>query len=60
MINRPALAEWVGAWTFFWPAYAVSLVLDDLLLKIARIVADLMADLGGRFLRYSFSDVFKF
>jgi len=36
------------------------LVLDDLLDKIFEVVADVVANISGRFVRITFSDVFKF
>jgi hypothetical protein len=59
-INRIELAEHIGAWTFLWPAYAVSLVLGDLLTEIFNWLADLLVNMSGRFVRMSFSNVFKF
>jgi hypothetical protein len=59
-INRSELAANIGVWTLFFPAYAVSLVLDDLLDKIFEVVADVVANISGRFVRITFSDVFKF
>lgn len=59
-IDKAQLAEHIGAWTFFWPAYAVSLVLGDLLTEIFTWLTDALVKLSGRFVRMSFSDVFKF
>jgi hypothetical protein len=59
-IDKVELAEHVGAWTFFWPAYAVSLVLGDLLTEIFQWLADALVKLSGRFVRMSFAGVFKF
>lgn len=60
VINKVELAQHVGAWTFFWPVYAVSLVLGDLLTEVFNWTADVLVKLSGRFVRMSFSDVFKF
>lgn len=59
-INKIALAESVGAWTFLWPVYAVSLIIGDLLTEIFNWIADTLVAMSGRFVRMSFSDVFKF
>lgn len=59
-INKIELAESIGAWTFLWPVYAISLVLGDLLTEIFNWLADLLVNMSGRFVRMSFSDVFKF
>lgn len=59
-IEKLKLAEAIGAWTFLWPVYAVSLVLGDLLTEIFNAIADALVKLSGRFVRMSFSDVFKF
>lgn len=59
-INRGELADCISAWTFFWPFYAVSLILGDLLTEVFRVVADFFVGLSGRFVRLSFKDVFKF
>ncbi len=54
-INRNELTVLVGAWVTFWPAYALSLIFGDLWSK----VADVIVSLSGRFIRISFSGVFK-
>jgi hypothetical protein len=59
-INKTALAENIGAWTFFWPFYAISLILGDLLTEVFRAIADFFVKISGRFVRMSFADVFKF
>lgn len=58
-INRSRLAQFVAAWTFLWPAYAVSLLIGDFLTEIFRIVGDVFSKIGGRFVRFTFADVFK-
>lgn len=60
VIDKVELAEHIGAWTFLWPAYAVSLVLGDLLTEVFNWLTDTLVKLSGRFVRMSFSDVFKF
>jgi len=59
VINRKRLAGFIGAWTFLWPAYAVSLLIGDFLVEIFRMLGDLFAKMGGRFVRFSFAGVFK-
>jgi hypothetical protein len=58
-INRGELTEHVGAWTFLWPAYALSLIFGDLLTEFFRVVADVMVNLSGRIVKVAFRDVFK-
>lgn len=59
-IDRGELAEHIGAWTIFWPFYAVSLIIGDLVMEISRVLAGVFAKIAGRFVRMSFSNVFKF
>jgi len=59
VVNKVELAEHIGAWSLFWPFYLVSLVLGDLLTEVFRIVADILVNLTGRFVKLSFADVFK-
>jgi len=56
---RSALTRHVGAWTFFWPFYLVSLVLGDLLREMFRSLGNLFARVSHVFMRFSFQDVFK-
>jgi len=58
-VNRSRLASFIGAWTFLWPAYAVSLLLGDFLVEVFRVIGDVFSKLGGRFVRFTFADVFK-
>jgi hypothetical protein len=58
-VNRGRLASYIGAWTFFWPFYAISLIIGDLFAEIFRIVADFLARVSGRFVRVMFKDVFN-
>lgn len=58
-VNRMALAENIGVWVLFWPFYAISLIIGDLLTEIFRIIADVLASLSGRFVRVAFRNVFK-
>lgn len=59
-VNRLELAEHIGAWTFLWPAYLVSLVIGDLLTEVFRSIADFLTHISGRFVKLSFANVFKF
>lgn len=59
-INKLELAESLGAWTFFWPAYMVSLIIGDLLTEVFTWLAEFFISLSGRFVRMSFAGVFKF
>lgn len=59
-VNKIQLAEHIGAWTFLWPAYAISLIIGDLLTEVFNILADILANISGRLVRLSFSNVFKF
>lgn len=59
-VNRIELAESIGCWMIFWPFYAVSLIIGDLVFEIARAVADVIAKLSGRFVRMAFKNVFKY
>lgn len=59
-VDRTHLAEHIGVWILFWPFYAVSLIIGDLVLEIARVLADVFAKISGRFVRMSFANVFKF
>jgi hypothetical protein len=59
-VNRVELAEHIGAWTFLWPTYAMSLICGRLLTEAFRLAADFFAWVSGRFVRLSFKNVFKF
>lgn len=59
-VNRSALANFVSAWTFFWPAYALSLILGDLLTEVFRVISDFIANISTRFVKITFANVFKF
>ena len=59
-INKSQLADHISAWTFLWPAYAISLLLGDFLTEVFRLIAEFYASIAGRFVRMSFKDVFKF
>ena len=59
-VNRKALANHVSAWTFFWPAYALSLILGDLLTEVFRMISDFIANISTRLVKITFANVFKF
>ncbi len=59
VINRARLSAFIGAWTFMWPAYAVSLLLGDFLVEVFRVIGDFFSKIGGRFVRLTFADTFK-
>lgn len=60
VVNRGILADHIAAWTTLWPAYAVSLILGDLLQEVFTAVANFVASLSGRAVRAAFKNVFKF
>ncbi len=59
VVNRARLSAFIGAWTFLWPAYAVSLILGDFVVEVFRVIGDAFSKLGGRFVRMTFADTFK-
>ncbi len=58
-IDKEELTAHVGAWTFWWPAYAVSLILGDLLTEVFRVISDFLITISGRFVNMAFKGVFK-
>lgn len=58
-IDKLELAEHAGAWTFLWPAYAMSLILGDLIVEVFNFFADLLVSISGRFVKFAFRDAFK-
>lgn len=58
-INKQRLTDFIAAWTCLWPAYAVSLILGDLMVEVFRAVGEAFSRLGGRFVRLAFSGTFK-
>lgn len=59
IVNRGRLSAFIGAWTFMWPAYAVSLVLGDFMVEVFRAIGNFFSTLGGRFVKLTFDGVFK-
>lgn len=60
VVDKVELAEHIGAWVLFWPAYAISLIIGDLLTEVFNMIASFFVHLSSRFVRKAFSDVFKF
>lgn len=58
-VHRTELAEHLSAWTFFWPFYAVSFVLGDLVSEVMKMFSAVLTKLSGRFIKIVFADVFK-
>ncbi len=58
-IDRGTLAGNVTCWTLFWPAYAVSLALGDLLAEIFKRFAHVLAALSSGVVRRMFSKTFN-
>lgn len=58
-IDKTKLAEFIGAWTFFWPVYMIFLVFGDLFTEIFNQLSNFFVSLGGRFVKLVFKDVFK-
>lgn len=59
-VNKIELADHISAWTFLWPAYAVSLILGDLVVEVFNFIASVLAKISGQFVKLSFANVFKF
>lgn len=58
-IDKTKLAEFIGAWTFFWPIYLISLIIGDLFTEIFNQLSGFFVNVGGRFVKMVFKDVFK-
>lgn len=58
-INRGALVNNITAWTFFWPFYAISLVVGDLIKMVVETVVDLMSNLSNRYVKWVSINTFK-
>lgn len=58
-VRRLVLARHVSAWTIFWPFYAISLIIGDLLTQVFRIIADIIVYMSGRLVKRMFKNVFK-
>lgn len=58
-MNTTELSQSLACWTVFWPAYAISLALDDLLVAVCRRVADVVAFLSRGIVRRLFANTFS-
>ena len=58
-INRGELAEHIGVWILFWPFYALSRIIGNLLAEIWYAAADFFVAISGRLVKTMFKDVFK-
>lgn len=58
-ISKWRLTRWLTAWTFLWPAYALSLIFGDLLREVFIAFTDALVAMSGRIVRATFADVFK-
>lgn len=59
VIDRVALTKGVTVWILFWPAYAISLVLGDVLAEFFERFADLLVKLSTGMVRRMFANSFK-
>jgi len=59
-VNKAQLTSHITAWTLLWPAYAMSLILGDLLVEIFNFISDVLVKISGQFVKLSFANVFKF
>jgi hypothetical protein len=59
VINQKQLTDHVAAWTLLWPFYAVSMLFDDFLLKIASWFSQLLELIGMGAIRRLFNNTFK-
>lgn len=57
-INKEELLCYVGAWTLWWPFYAVNLVLGDFLKEVCRTFVNILVSVSQRFVRFAFKDSF--
>ena len=57
-IDRKDLSQAIGCWTLFWPAYALSLALGDLLTELWQRMADVLTAISARFVSNTFHKAF--
>lgn len=57
-VDKGELAEHVGAWTFLWPAYAISLIVGDLFAEFFSLVGSMLAAVSGRVVKFTFRNSF--
>lgn len=58
VVIRGSLTAEISCWTLFWPAYAFSLILGDLLYEFFQKIADIIVALSSGIVRRMFSKVF--
>lgn len=58
-VNKAELACHVGAWMVFWPLYAVSLLLGDVIARVFDIITMMMGNFTNVVTKTLFKDVFK-
>lgn len=59
VINHKFLTKSITCWTIFWPFYAISLIIGDLLNAAFRAIADLIVKASSYFVRVVFKDTFR-
>ena len=59
VIDRDELASHIGAWSVFWPFYAISLVFGDLLEEVWDTIARFIIKISEKFVNSAFSNIFK-
>ena len=57
-INRGILAQDISAWSILWPFYAISLIVGDLLTTVFDLIAEAVAGLSGRTVKFIFGKTF--
>jgi hypothetical protein len=59
VVNKQELAAYISAWSFFWPAYLVSLFLSDFLIMVFEKLADFFGSIAGRIVKVAFRNIFN-
>ena len=59
IVNRSELAQSIGCWMLFWPAYGVSLLLGDVLSSLFRHAAAVLERLSRGLVARAFAGVFR-
>jgi len=59
VVNKKTLVDNVSSCTVLWPAYLVSLVLDDLFVQVVETIVDLTQRLSNKFVEFVFKDTFS-
>ena len=57
-VDKKELSQAIGCWTLFWPAYALSLALGDLLTELWQRMAEALTKISARFVQRTFSKEF--